>query len=79
MPKVDFLRRRVFAHRQAQNGQLVELKTKASRRTIPADAMILAEITRHMQRDGWKPGPKGVIVTNRLRAIVRRKSFNDCW
>ena len=79
VPKVDFLRRRVHVHQQAQNGALAPLKTKASRRTIPADDMILAEITRHMQRDGWEPGPDQVIITNRHRKIVRRKSFNDCW
>jgi integrase len=79
VPKVDFLRRRVHVHRQAQHGKLVELKTKASRRTIPADDMILGEITRHMQRDGWAPGPEQVIVTNRVRGMVQRGSFNECW
>lgn len=79
VPKVDFLRRRVHVHRQAQKGQLVELKTKASRRTIPIDDFIAAEVTRHMQRDGYRDGPERVLVTNRCRRIVRRSSFNECW
>lgn len=77
--RVDFLRRIVHVHEQAQNGKLAPLKTKASRRSVPADDLILAEITRHMQRPGWQPGPDGVLVTNRCRRIVRRGSFGDCW
>jgi integrase len=77
VPKVDFLRRKVMVHRQAQHQQLVELKTKASRRTVPADDFVLAEITRHMQQ--WVPGPDQVITTNRCGRIVQRSSFGDCW
>ncbi|RSN50859.1 tyrosine-type recombinase/integrase [Actinomadura sp. WAC 06369] len=77
--RVDFLRRLVHVHEQAQNGKLAPLKTKASKRTVPADDLILAEITRHMQRPGWQAGPEGVLVTNRCRRIVRRGSFGDCW
>lgn len=79
VPRVDFLRRIVHVHEQAQNGELAPLKTKASRRSVPADDLILAEITRHMQRPGWKAGPDEVLVTNRCGRIVRRKSFGDCW
>ncbi|MEU4823101.1 tyrosine-type recombinase/integrase [Actinomadura sp. NPDC023710] len=77
--RVDFLRRIVRVEEQAQGGKLVPLKTKASRRRIPADDLILAEITRHMQRPRWTPGPEGVLVTNRCGRIAQRKSFNTCW
>jgi len=76
-PRVDFLRRRIRVLQQAQNGQLVELKTDASKRSIPADDMLLEAITNHMQE--WPPGPHEVITTNRLKAVVRRSSFNECW
>jgi integrase len=75
--KVDFLRRCIHVHRQAQKGKLAELKTKASKRTIPADDMLLAEITNHMQR--WDPGPEGVIVSSRVKTIVQRSPFGTCW
>lgn len=75
--KVDFLRRRVYVHQQAQKGRLVELKTKASKRSVPADDMLLEEITNHMQE--WAPGPGGVIVTNRFKKVVQRSSFGSCW
>jgi len=77
--KVDFLRRRVHVHQQAQNGELVPLKSAASRRTIPADDFVLAEINHHMQHEGWEEGPGGVLVTNRCGRIVRRSSFGTCW
>jgi integrase len=79
VPRIDFLRRVVRIEQQAQGGQLVELKTKASRRRVPADDLILAEITRHMQRPGWRAGPEDVLVTNRCGRIAQRKSFNTCW
>jgi integrase len=75
--KVDFLRRRIYVHQQAQKGRLVELKSKASKRSVPADDMLLAEITNHMQE--WAPGPGGVIVTNRFKVTVQRSSFGSCW
>jgi integrase len=62
--KVEFLRRRIHVHQQAQSGALAPLKTDKSMRTISADDMLIAEITRHMQR--WPKGPDGTIVTNRL-------------
>ncbi|GIL29925.1 site-specific integrase [Actinocatenispora comari] len=79
VPQVDFLRRRVLVREQAQNGELVELKTAASRRTVPADDWVLAEITKHMQRDGYREGPGGVLVTNRSWKIAQRSSFGHCW
>jgi integrase len=75
--KVEFLRRRIHVHQQAQAGALAPLKTDKSMRTIPADDMLIAEITRHMQR--WPKGPDGTIVTNRLGRTVKRSSFSSCW
>ncbi|GAA1612417.1 hypothetical protein GCM10009733_005570 [Nonomuraea maheshkhaliensis] len=75
--RVEFLKRRIRIEQQAQRGTLVELKTKASRRTLPVDDGVLAEIAGHMQR--YSPGPEGVLITNRIRKIPRRSSFGDCW
>ncbi len=75
--KVDTETRRVYVHRQAQKGVLVELKTKASRRALPVDDLVLARIEAH--RQVYPLGPEGVLTTNRCRRIVQRKSFNHCW
>jgi integrase len=75
--KVEGEAKRVYIHRQAQNGELVELKTKASRRTLPVDDLILAEIEAH--QNDYPLGPQGVLTTNRCLRIVQRKSFNHCW
>lgn len=81
-PRVDFLRRRIHVEEQLQgpNGQapaLAPLKTRASRRVVPVDDVVLQAVTGHMQR--WQPGPGGLLVTNRLGAPVRRSSFGDRW
>jgi integrase len=80
--RVDFLRRRLHVEEQLQgvNGgppNLAPLKTRASRRIVPVDDVVLNALTTHMQR--WQPGSGGLIVTNRLRAPVRRSSFGHCW
>ena len=80
--RVDFLRRRVHVEQQVQgvNGgepTLVPLKTRASRRVVPVDDIVLEALTRHMQL--WEPGPGGLLVTNRLGRPVRRGSFGSCW
>jgi integrase len=77
VPRVDFLRRRVHVHEQAQAGEFAPLKTKASRRMIPADDWVLAAVTTHLQRFG--PGPSGVVVTNAAGRIAQRNSFGDRW
>lgn len=78
MPRVDFLRRRLHIRDQAQRGATAApLKTKASRRVIPADDWVLAEITAHMQ--AYAPGPGQVIVTNRCGRVAQRNSFGTCW
>ncbi|MBF8189108.1 tyrosine-type recombinase/integrase, partial [Nonomuraea sp. K274] len=77
LPRVDFLRKRVQVLKQAQGGKLVELKTKASKRSLPIDDFLLDEINRHIAQHDQ--GPDKVLITNRCRRIVQRKSFNECW
>ncbi|MBG0818205.1 site-specific integrase [Planomonospora sp. ID82291] len=77
VPRVDFLRRKVYVRRQVQGGELVELKTRASKRNLPADDLVLTEITAHMQK--WDPGPHQLITTNRCGRAVQRSSFWTCW
>lgn len=82
VPRVDFLRRRLHVEEQLQgsNGRapaLAPLKTRASRRVVPLDDVVLEALTGHMQR--WQPGAGGLLVTNRLGAPVRRSSFGECW
>ena len=80
--RVDFLRRRVHVEEQLQgpNGgepALCPLKTRASRRVVPVDDVVLEAVSGHMQ--SWQPGPGGLLVANRLGRPVRRSSFGECW
>jgi integrase len=77
VPRVDFPHRRLIIQEQAQSGRLAPLKTKASRRAIPADDTVLEKIAAHMQR--FKPCPEGVVLTNRCGRIAQRNSFGWCW
>lgn len=77
VPRIDFLRRRLFVEEQMQNGVLSPLKTKASRRVVPLDDAVLSEVTAHMQR--FEPGPEQLLVTNRCRRPVHRSPFGQCW
>ncbi|WP_432864569.1 tyrosine-type recombinase/integrase [Microbispora rosea] len=76
-PRVDFLRRRVYVQEQMQATTLVPLKTRASRRTVPADDLVLEQITAHMQR--YAAGENGVLVTNRSSRPVQWSTFGTCW
>ncbi|MEU7877699.1 tyrosine-type recombinase/integrase [Microbispora bryophytorum] len=60
-----------------QATKLVPLKTRASRRTVPADDLVLEQITAHMQR--YAPGENEVLVTNRSSRPVQRSTFGMCW
>jgi integrase len=60
-----------------QNKVLSPLKTRASRRVVPADDLVLNAVTAHMQR--WAPGPGQLLITNRLGRPVQRNSFGFCW
>lgn len=78
VPRVEFLARRLLVHKQMQNGELVELKTKASRRTVPLDDVVINALSAHLQR--WPASkPAQLVVTNRLRKPVQRSSFGYCW
>jgi integrase len=79
--RVDFERRRIYVEEQLTgNGEvpvLSPLKTRASRRTVPADDGLLDAIAQHTL--DWPTGPDGLLITNRLKGPVRRSSFNDRW
>ncbi len=77
VPRVEFLARRLVVVEQMQNGALSPLKTRASRRVVPVDDLVLKAVSAHMQR--WQPGPGGVLITNRLGRPVQRNSFGYCW
>jgi integrase len=77
VPRVEFLARRLIVVEQMQNKALSPLKTKASRRVVPLDGLVLAAVTAHMQR--WQPGPGQLLITNRLGVPVQRNSFGFCW
>jgi len=77
VPRVEFLARRLVVVEQMQNKALAPLNTRASRRVIPVDDLVLNAVTAHMQR--WAPGPAQVLITNRLGRPVQRNSFGYCW
>jgi integrase len=77
VPRVEFLARRLIIVEQMQNRSLAPLKTRASKRVIPVDDLVLNAITGHMQR--WAPGPYRLLITNRLGKPVQRNSFGHCW
>jgi integrase len=60
-----------------QPAKRASLKTKASRRTLPADDFVLQAITAHMQR--WQPARVQLIIINRLGGPVQRNAFGDRW
>jgi integrase len=75
--RVEFLARRLVIVEQMQNRALSPLKTRASRRVIPVDDLVLNAVTGHMRR--WAPGPGQILITNRLGRPVQRNSFGFCW
>jgi integrase len=82
IPRVDFLRRRVHVEEQIQGANggvpvLCALKTRASRRVVPLDDVVLGALASHRAR--WAPGPGGLLVTNSRGQPVRRSSFGMCW
>jgi integrase len=77
VPRVEFLARRLVVVEQMQNKALSPLKTKASRRVVPLDDLVLRAVTSHMKR--WQPGPGQLLITNRLGRPVQRNSFGYCW
>lgn len=79
--RVDFLRRRVQVDQQlVGNGKapvLAPPKTRASRRVVPVDDVVLEAVSEHLR--GWPAGPGELLTTNRLGQPVRRSSFGTCW
>jgi integrase len=75
--RVEFLKRRLLVRKQMQNGELVDVKTKAGRRVVPLDDGILAAISEHV-RD-FPPNRLGVIVTNADSSAILRNRFNEVW
>jgi integrase len=75
--RVHFLQRRVSIEEQGQGGKLVPLKTKASKAPVPLDDLILSKLTAHLKL--YPVGPTGLVMTNRLRRMVKRGSFLWCW
>jgi integrase len=74
---VDFLRRCIRIRQQAQNAELVPLKTKASTRTLPADDLLLQEISAHMA--AFPLGPQGTLILNREGETPKRTAFGNAW
>lgn len=71
--RVDFLRRRIHVEEQLQgaNGRapaFAPLKTRASRRVVPVDDVVLTAITTHMQQ--WRPGAGGLLNEPTRRACA---------
>ncbi|MGW6471106.1 tyrosine-type recombinase/integrase [Streptomyces nigra] len=76
VPRIDFLGgRRILVEEQMQNGELSPLKTRASRRAVPLDDLVLNKVAAHLQR--WPS--QGLVITNRCGRPVRRSSFGFCW
>lgn len=77
VPRVDFLRRKIHVRKQAQRGALVDLKSKTSSRTVPADDWVLETITAHLGAFGR--GPQDVIMQSIHGKIAATSTFTDAW
>jgi integrase len=77
VPRINIDERKIHVEEQMQRKLLSPLKTKASRRTIPVDDLVIREIKAHMGR--YREGEHHLLVTNRCSRPVQRGSFNDCW
>jgi integrase len=79
--RIDFLRRRIHVEQQLTGDGtaplLSPLKTRASRRIVPVDDVVLEGIAEHIRK--FPPSPEGFLITNRLRKPVRRSSFGNRW
>jgi integrase len=79
--RVDFLRRVAHVEEQLQTiggvAQMVDLKRAASRRLVPLDDLVLAELARHLEHS--PAGPADLLIRNRSGQPIRRSSFGDGW
>lgn len=74
---VDFLRREVRVRRQLDlSGNLVELKTAASYRTVPLPDSVGAELSAHLARVGRQ---SGLMFTGPDGRAAKRKTFDYQW
>jgi integrase len=74
-----WMRREIRVERQmTAAGKIAELKTAASRRTIPVDSMIIDQINLHLQRFGELPSPsRTVFAKHWRRAAAVGVRFHD--
>jgi integrase len=77
VPRVDLAGRRLRIEQQMQRRELVPLKSRASRRVIPVDAVVVDAIRAHL--GDWPPGDDQLVVTNRSGRPVQRSTFGTCW
>jgi integrase len=79
--RIDFLRRRIHVEQQLTgNGaapRLAPPKTRASRRAVPVDDVVLDAVSEHLRR--FPAGRDSLLVANRLGQPVRKSSFGSCW
>jgi integrase len=68
---------RIQVLEQAQNNALAPLKTKASRRTVPAGDWVLAQIDAHL--DAFGPGPHQLVMSTAYGGFVHRNGFGEMW
>lgn len=76
-PRVEQLRRRIVVRQQLQGGQLVDVKSRASRRTVPVDDVITQKIAEHMST--YELGPHGLLVTTSRGTPVGPSTFTYHW
>jgi integrase len=77
VPRVQRSTRRIQVLEQAQLDTLAPLKTKASRRTIPAGGWLLADIAAHLDRFG--PGPHQLVISTAYGGFLHRNAFGEMW
>ena len=78
VPRVDFLRRQMHVAEQLQGGVLCAPKTGKSYRTIPADPMIIGEVSRHLEQFGTA-NDLGLLITTERGTPVSRSLFGTRW
>lgn len=75
--RVEQLRRRIVVRHQLQRGELVDVKSRAGRRTVPIDDLITQKIAQHMA--AYDLGPHGLLVTTRRGTPVGPSTFTYHW
>jgi integrase len=73
--RVAFLRHEIHVEQQLQGGQLAPLKTRSSRRIVPADDLILLKISQHLERFP----SDGLLITSKVHKPVQHSVFAACF